>query len=130
MNLKNFRSWEKQHLHKFTRAGLNIYLVTEWSMTYGDLITKFQIGDIEHTAGVLSCWEGGAPLECSQSNNLIGCREFKHGSLTREFLWDVLGLVMPSDEELIAGHHSLHTKDTSFYLVAELLQAAGWERAI
>ena len=130
MNLKNFRSWEKQHLRKFTRAGLNVYMVTEWNMSYGDLITKFQIGDEEHTTGVLPYWEDGAPLECSQSNNRIGCREFKHGSLTREFLWDALGLVMPPDEELIAGRHSLHTKDTSFHLVSRLLQAAGWERVI
>lgn len=120
MNLKFFESWEKQQLVTFTKGKETIYLVVEYNVHYGDLITRFQIGEKESDTGV-TIKGAGIPCKFSESNNLIGERPFEQGSITYEFLYKPLGLSIP--EKKICG-------ETAFSLLESFAKEAlkaGWK---
>ena len=45
-NLKDFGSWNGIRNFILTKDGQNVHLLTDFNPTYGDIITRFQIGDI------------------------------------------------------------------------------------
>jgi hypothetical protein len=126
VNLKDFRSWEKQSLNTFVKDGQPTIRMVEECSHYGPMITWFQIGEEEGTTGVPMLESKDYFLGLSESNNRIGNREFENGSVTYEFLWKPLGLSVP-DEELEAFSKS-RIKYTDLWLVKKLLKAKGYSQ--
>jgi hypothetical protein len=110
--LKNFRSWEKQHLHEYRTPSGPVRVITEHNQAYGDIITRFEIGGTT-VCPVLSRYTGN-PMEFSESNNRIGEREFERGSMTWEFLFKPLGFE-PTGRVV-----------TAFYPFDQFMRSKGW----
>ena len=126
-NLKTFKSWVKQNLVTLRKGDQVVYLVLEWNQFYGELITRFQIGDKPHKTSVLINPKYDIKpvfLDCAAHNGLIGERPFENGSLTWEFLWKPLGLEKPEQK----GNPACCPRYTAYHDFFAVAEKAGWER--
>ena len=127
-NLKYFKSWLKQNLVTLRKGDQVVYLVLEWNQFYGDLITRFQIGDKPHKTSVLIgqnyCGSNPVFLDCAEQNGLIGERPFENGSVTWEFLWKPLGLEKPEPK----GNPACYPKYTTYHDFFAVAEKSGWGR--
>lgn len=104
-NLKNFNSWEKAWLKTVKHKDQTLYLIIQHNSCYGDLITRFQIGEDPQNTGV-ECRHLKINCQLAEQDSLIGVRKFENDSITWEFLWKPLGL--PKPEEKPAAYTRLH----------------------
>lgn len=132
-DLARFEEWERQRLEHLTGPkGEEIYLVTEYNQHYGELITRFQI-DKNRLTTVEDKHFPGRMLPCSPSNGLGGVRLFERDSLTFEFLYKPLNLlvdpaIVPSTGAgtdpvtKLGGWDKMYT---DFYFFRKTLEEAG-----
>jgi hypothetical protein len=93
-DLSEFLEGEKQRLEKLHGPkGEVIYVVTEYNVHYGDLMTRFQIDGNRLTTVEDRCWPGKM-VWCNACNGLGGVRPFERNDLTYEFLYKPLDLIV------------------------------------
>ena len=127
-NLKTFKSWEKQSLVTLCKDADVIYLVLEFNEFYGDLITRFQIGDTPHNTNVLIgidyCGSTQEFLDCAEHNGRVRERSFENGSVTWEFLWKPLGLEKPEPKSNCVSY----PKYTCYFDFKAAAEKMGWNQ--
>jgi hypothetical protein len=121
-DLRHYKEWGGIRCYRWKKGKTRIYLLTEYNSVYGELVSRFQIGELSTTN--VKCKFTGNLLEFQECDSLCGERAFEKGSIIYEYLYLTLGL---SDEGVPAsGKDGWNKHYCNYYFIRKQLLSKGF----